>query len=176
MPLAAIGAPCYARLMSTYIESQIALRRARLLELDRDRLTVEAELRAYEDAMRHLSGTETAETPTLSPYHTEPHAGGGFQMSPGWFNTLRAINGRGRSFSAQDMIAAGAAFGFEIKTLNARSQLFQYNKKRIIKRVAPGKYAFTQKGRDMLQKKEDASAAADGQENGASEASAQGTS
>jgi hypothetical protein len=172
MPLAAIGAPCVC-LMSTYIESQIALRRARLLELDRDRLTVEAELRAYEDAMRHLSGAETTETPALSPYHAEPHAGG-FQMSPGWLNTLRAINGRGRSFDARDMIAAGAAFGFEIKTLNARSQLFQYNKKRIIKRVAPGKYAFTQKGRDMLQKKEDASAAASGQENGGNEA--QGTS
>ncbi len=175
MPLAAIDVPCYVHLMSKYIESQIALRRARLLELDRDRLTVEAELRAYEDAMRHLSGTETAETPELSPYHAEPHAAG-FQMSPGWINTLRAINGRGRSFDAQDMIAAGAEFGFEIKTLNARSQLFQYKKKGIIKRVALGKYALTQKGRDMLQKKVNASVSASGQENGGSEFGTQGTS
>ena len=69
---------------------------------------------------------------------------------------------------------AGASAGFEIKTLNARSQLFQYQKKGVVKRVATGKYTLTQKGRDMLQKK--VSSAGSGQENGGSEASAQGTS
>ncbi|MGC2222094.1 MAG: hypothetical protein WA624_06885 [Methylocella sp.] len=124
--------------------------------------------------MRHLSGAETAETPARSSYHADLHTGG-FQMSTGWLDTLRAINGRGRSFDARDMIAAGAALGFEIKTLNARSQLFQYKKKGIIKRVALGKYALTQKGRDMLQKKGNASATTNGQENGGSEAGASGT-
>src|ERR1700730_16877183 len=160
MTLAAIGAPCYVRLMSTYIESQIASRRARLHELDRERLTVEAELRAYEDALRHLPAAETAETAGISD---ELHTGS-FQMTPGWLDTLRTLDVRGRSFKAQDMIAAGASVGFEIKSLNARSQLFQYQKKGIVKRVAAGKYTLTQKGRDMLQKK--GIAAANGQGNG----------
>src|ERR1700730_6386902 len=155
MTLAAIGAPCYVRLMSTYIESQIASRRARLHELDRERLTVEAELRAYEDALRHLPAAETAE----AELHT-----GSFQMTPAWLDTLRTLDVRGPSFKAHDMIAAGASVGFEIKTLNARSQLFQYQKKGIVKRVATGKYTLTQKGRDMLQKK--GIAAANGQGNG----------
>src|SRR5580704_145605 len=106
MPLAAIGAPCYACLMSTYIESQIALRRARLLELDRDRLTVEAERRAYADAMRHLSGAEPA--PAQATHTAKLHSGG-FQMTLGWLDTLRTLDVRGRSFKAQDMIAAGAS-------------------------------------------------------------------
>ena len=174
MPLAAIGAPCYVHLMSTYIELQIALRRARLLELDRDRLTIEAELRAYEDALQHLSAAGTAETSAQAQAtHAELHSGS-FQMTRGWLDTLRTLDVRGRSFRAQDMIVAGASAGFEIKTLNARSQLFQYQKKGVVKRVATGKYTLTQKGRDMLQKK--VSSAGSGQENGGSEASAQGTS
>jgi hypothetical protein len=147
--------------MSTYIESQIASRRTRLHELDRERLTVEAELRAYEDALRHLPVAETAETPAVSQAVSELHSGS-FQMTPAWLNTLRTLDVRGRSFKAHDMIAAGASVGFEIKTLNARSQLFQYQKKGIVKRVAAGKYTLTQKGRDMLQKK--GSAAANGQD------------
>ena len=95
-------------------------------------------------------------------------------MTLGWLDTLRTLDVRGRSFKAQDMIAAGASVGFEIKTLNARSQLFQYQKKGVVKRVAIGKYTLTQKGREMLQKK--GSGAGNGQENGGSEANAPETS
>jgi hypothetical protein len=42
--------------MRDYIDSQIAARRATLEELERKKLTVEAELRTYEEMRAHLNG------------------------------------------------------------------------------------------------------------------------
>ena len=150
--------------MRDFIDSQIAAKRASLEELERRKLTIQAELRTYEEMRAHLN-EET--------HHEEmPNGPNGYKPSPrtlsviphemteGWKKILVEIGGLGRSFGASDVINAGDNVGVPMKMLNVRSQLYQWDKKDIITRVRKGKYKLAPKGLALIQKSEGSEAEA----------------
>jgi hypothetical protein len=152
-----------SRLMREYIDSQIAARRAKLQELDRQKLTVEAELHAYEEMLNHLdiprpaatkngSGDVHQRTPRTSPIPSE--------MTPAWRKILCGVEELGHSFDAADIVKIGNSVGAPTKMLNARSQIYQWEKKDIIQRVRKGKYKVVTKGHDAIRKVEGSNAGA----------------
>ncbi len=145
--------------MRDFIDSQIAAKRAALEELERKKLTVQAELRTYEEMRAHLDGEAPHEPlskgpngskPNFRPLPPIPH-----EMTEGWRKILVEICGLGRSFDAADIIQAGDTVGVPMKMLNVRSQLYQWDKKDIITRVRKGKYKLAPKGLALAQKNED---------------------
>ena len=150
--------------MRDFIDSQIAAKRAALEELERKKLTVQAELRTYEEMLAHLNEEAPHESPSKAPngskpseriLPTIPH-----EMTEGWKKILVELGRLSRSFDAADIIKAGDDVGVPMKMLNVRSQLYQWDKKDIITRVRKGKYKLAPKGLALFQKSEGSEAEA----------------
>lgn len=145
-------------LMRSYVESQIATRRAKLQDLDRQKLTVEAELRAYEEMARHLDEPASLAKPKLNGAMETPPANSGksssipTEMTPAWRKILAGVEGLGRAFDAADILKVSADVGEPTKMDNARSQLYQWDQKSIVQRVRRGKYRLTPKGHEAIRK------------------------
>jgi hypothetical protein len=148
--------------MRPHIESQISARRAALKDLDRQMLTIQAELRAYEEVLAHLDTQEPAQKINSNAVQKAVERGSPIptEMTPGWSKILIRINEQGRSFGAQDLVEAGESVGAPTKILNARSQLFQWEKKHLIARVKKGKYKLAPKGLETIRKIEGPNASA----------------
>lgn len=142
--------------MRDFLNSQIAARQDKLREIDRQKLTVESELRAYLDALMHLGSHEASDEKLngaackqgdrVSPIPTE--------MTPSWRKILCAVSELGRTFGAADILTIGEQVGEPTKMTNVRSQLYQWEKKHIIARVRKGKYRLAQKGIETIKKSE----------------------
>jgi hypothetical protein len=152
-------------LMRDFITSQIAIKRALLDDIERQKLTVRAELRTYEEMLAHL------EEPT--PDDLKPNGAGASpkpnernasaipsEMTEGWRKILCRIDALSRSFGAADIVRASEEGGAPTKMINARSQLYQWDKKDIITRVRKGKYRLAPKGIAMVRKIEGSEAEA----------------
>ena len=143
--------------MRDFIDSQIAAKRAALEELDRKRLTVETELRTYEEMLAHLAQPSPSPDKKSNGAH-QPKLGNvpaiPSEMTEGWRKILCKLDGLGRSFGAADIVNAGNEVGAPTKMLNARSQIYQWEKKHIIARVRKGKYRLAQKGLETVKKTE----------------------
>lgn len=149
--------------MKAYLTDRISNLRARLGDIERERLTLAGELRAYEDALQHFVAEElgsSAPQPAQVPGPTEQveptsktKSSTSFEMSPDWLNVMRSLMWQGKPFSAADMMATAEKNGFETKTTNARSQLSFYEKKGYVRRVGRGQYLVTPEGRLTFSKK-----------------------
>jgi hypothetical protein len=150
--------------MREYIDSQIAARRAKLQDLDRQKLTVEAELHVYEEMLNHLDipllPATTKNGPGDTYQHTSHMSPIPSEMTPAWRKILSGIEELGRSFDAADIVKIGNSVGAPTKMLNARSQIYQWEKKDIIQRVRKGKYKVVTKGHDAIRKVEGSNAGA----------------
>jgi hypothetical protein len=111
--------------MRDFIESQIAAKRAILEEIERKKLTVQAELRTYEEMLAHL---EAAPIPNARPngiYSAKPSERGASaipsEMTAGWRKILTKVDELGRSFGAADIVTAAEEVG---QPLNERGRPF----------------------------------------------------
>ena len=150
--------------MRDFLDSQIAAKRAKLQELDRQRLTVEAELRAYEEMLGHIVPPALVVKSKSNGQHTtkanERTSMIPMEMTPGWRKILRGLEELGHAFGARDIVAVGDAVGVPTKIQNARGQIYQWDQKNIIQRVRKGKYKLDQKGYDTIRKIEGSDAQA----------------
>jgi hypothetical protein len=150
--------------MRDFIDSQIAAKRAALEELERKRLTVQAELRTYEEMRAHLSGETHHEEKPKGPNGSKPREqtlpGIPHEMTEGWRKILVGLGGLGRSFDATDIVKAGDDAGVSTKMPNVRGQIYQWDRKDIITRVRKGRYKLTTKGLSLIQKSEGSEAEA----------------
>jgi hypothetical protein len=149
--------------MRDFVDSQIASRQSRIGELQRqlealeDELhAVQGELRAYEEMRDHLPDSpHKAKTNGSTPskpaerLSTIPS-----EMTPGWRKVLSKVGDGGRAFDAADIVQAAREFGVPAQMTNARSQLYQWQKRRLIARVRKGKYRLAPKGQDAIRKSE----------------------
>ena len=142
--------------MRDFIEAQIAARRAKLQDIDRQRLTVDAELRTFEEMLEHLG--VSIEHPRVNGVHPVPDRGASSvpaEITPGWRKILCGLEKLGRTFTAADIVTIGEDAGQTTKMSNARSQIYQWERKHIISRVRKGKYRLAAKGTELAQKAED---------------------
>jgi hypothetical protein len=145
--------------MRPYIESRISSKRARLQELDREKLAVEAELRAYEDMLNHLESPASQNGKLVveavrSGRSVDRASSIPSEMTPSWRKILSALDGMGRSFDAAEIVKVADSVGEPTKMVNARSQLYQWEKKHIIQRVRKGRYKLAPKGQETVRKNE----------------------
>lgn len=145
--------------MRDFIDSQIAAKRAILEDIERKRLTVQAELRTYEEMLAHL--VDASPPPNAGPNgvsSAKPVERGSSaipsEMTAGWRKVLSKVDELGRSFGAADIVSAAEEVGQPAKMINARSQLYQWDKKDIITRVRKGKYRLAPKGVAAIRKNE----------------------
>jgi hypothetical protein len=134
--------------MTTYLESQVAERRKALSELDRRRIVLEAELRAYEDALRHdLAATAAANSNGKTdqsalelnrPEDMERIATFN-RLSDGWRKILSTLRSR-ETFRSYDMHKVANEQGMDTSMPNVRSQLTLLTQRGILRRVGPGEY------------------------------------
>jgi hypothetical protein len=128
-----------------YVEDQIADRRRQLADLDRRRIVLEAELRAFEDVHRHQledaaeldhagSGGNGVEAPRM------PGVAAFSRMTPDWQRVVRTLASR-QSFRAIDMQEVAAAVGLTASMIGVRSQLTLLTQRGVLRRVAEGEYA-----------------------------------
>ncbi len=150
--------------MRDFIDSQIAAKLAALEELERKKLTVQAELRTYQEMRVHLDAESSHEEKPKGPNGCKPGermlSAIPHEMTEGWKKILVEIGRLGRSFDAADIVKAGDDVGVPMKMLNVRSQLYQWDKKDIITRVRKGKYKLAPKGLAVFQKSEGSEAEA----------------
>ncbi len=146
--------------MREYIESQISERRNRIASLEHDLLTIKAEVSAYEDMLRHIDDepknvrSNEPGDPGKRNVPSRKATSTSFQLSEHWAKILRILAASGRSFDASDIVEAADRVGKSMKTPNARSQIAYYKKKKVFRRIQPGKYILTDTGREMLKKDE----------------------
>jgi hypothetical protein len=156
-------------LMRDFIDSQIASRQSRIGELQRqlealenEMHAVQGELRAYGEMRDHLPDSphnakaidanpaKPVERPSTIPS----------EMTPGWRKVLCKVGEGGRTFDAADIVQAATEIGVPAQMTNARSQIYQWQKKRVIARVRKGKYRLAPKGQDAIRKAEGSGAGA----------------
>lgn len=115
--------------MPSYIENQIAERRQRLLTVDQERLTLLAEIKAYEDALAHTKEGKSAGV----------RRSAGLNLSDEWIAILRRLDDF-TTFNSGDVELVARGLGFDQTAVNIRSQLSGYTEKGIIRRLGLGKY------------------------------------
>jgi hypothetical protein len=130
--------------MRSYIDSQISELEAARDGLKRQALEVDARLRAFYDMREQLGDGK----PVAAINGHAPPCDSAIpsEMTPQWRKILAKLNEDGHSFGAQEIVAASEAVGEPTKTPNARGQLFQWQKKKLIRRIRKGKYNLTPKG------------------------------
>ncbi len=137
--------------MKEYLEHQISELGQRLSELDRERISVQSELRAYKNTLeRFLSEQKDApeqRKPLASAAAADsPASSSAFKMSSSWVNIFHALHESGKSFNAADIMAMAEKMEFDTKTKNIRAQIFVYKKRGFVRKVNRGRYTVTDKG------------------------------
>lgn len=134
--------------------ARISDRRRRLTELERERLVLEAELRAYEDALALTRGPDVI----LSnpPYSTRRSQTRSRSLSEQWKNILVGMHSLGRPASVEDIVELGRRAGSELSEGNVRSQMALYVERGYVQRPSPGSYVVSEKGLDEVQRGEPA--------------------
>ncbi len=134
--------------MASYLENQITERRKALADLDRRRVVLEAELRAYEDAFRHERPAPQAPTAAANkqtaldlntPENVERIAAFN-RLSVDWRNVLQTLSSR-QVFRSSHMLEAAQEQGMQTSLPNVRSQLTLLTQRGILRRVDTGEYS-----------------------------------
>ena len=138
--------------MKQYLESQIAERKAKIAEFERNILTAKAELSAFEDALTHLEEGSHVSADTNGDAEETPRkpTSSSFQMSEHWLEILRRMDRLGHSFGAVEISETAAAVGKVTTIPNVRAQMAYYKRRKVIRRTAKGRYMLTDAGRQML--------------------------
>jgi hypothetical protein len=145
-------------IMRDYLESKVAETRQKVREFQRQLWGAEAELNAYEDMLAHLPTADSRTRPHNQNGARHPlddilrQPGIPTEMTPGWRAVLTEVGESGKSFSASDIAHAAEVAGVPAKMTNARSQIYQWDRKHIITRVRAGRYRLTEKGIDLIKK------------------------
>jgi hypothetical protein len=137
----------YMTSMANYLESQVADRRKALIELDRRRIVLEAELRAYEDALRHEfsavspgpNGKHEQAAVELSQPEAVERIAAFDRLTDGWRKVLSTLSSR-EVFRSHDMHRVAHEQGMNTSMPNVRSQLTLLTQRGILRRVGPGEY------------------------------------
>lgn len=130
--------------MRPYIESQIVELKAKRDALKHEVLEVESRLRAFCDMREQLEGPKLRAGANGATAHNDSPIPS--EMTPQWRKILSHLAESGHSFGAVEIVSASEAIGEPTKTTNARSQLYQWQQKKLIKRIRKGKYCLTPKG------------------------------
>lgn len=135
--------------MNSYLESQVADRRKALADIDRRRIVLEAELRAYEDALRHEKGRTNGPHPNggspqpsldLNTPENVALVSAFNRLTDGWKAVLKTLSSR-ETFRSHDMLTTAHEQGMKTSLPNVRSQLTLFTQRGILRRVAEGEYS-----------------------------------
>jgi hypothetical protein len=122
---------------------KIEERRRRLGAMAQERMILEAELRAYEDAMAIVStASPSAPLPPALP-HVSPARR---RMAANWTAALVPFAEPPRDFSIDDVLQSAAAAGFNPTRGNVRSQMAAFIQRGKAERVSDGVFKLTQSG------------------------------
>ncbi|MDI4657894.1 hypothetical protein [Xanthobacter autotrophicus] len=124
--------------MKAYIEQQLAKKRDQIMDLDRQRLALSGEIRAYEEMRLKLLSDEVSRKADDS--HARDDADTTIRLTGNWVRTLKTLQARGGDFTAEDVFDAATAVGYETNLTNIRSQLSTYTDKGYLTRRAVGRY------------------------------------
>jgi hypothetical protein len=145
--------------MRDQILSKIEQRRARLLELERERLVLQGELSAYEDALRYFpsdnpQAVEKPATPTKvtnSNVDRVPVVRRRRRQSSYWKEALRRLSTTPLSTFDIDAIMRGVAdLGMTPTRGNVRSQMAAYIDRGLVSRVSDGEFKLTDEGLSQI--------------------------
>jgi len=134
------------RIMSAYLTKQIAVRRKRLETLETERVTIIAELRAYEDALAKSPGAP------IGPEGLRKSEPESLRVFGAWSTILQRL-AEFKRFNARDVMLEARILYNEGKLQKpqtndgVRAQLSIYAKKGIVKRVGGGHYCLTNNAR-----------------------------
>lgn len=170
--------------MRDYILSQIRHRRHRLDALDRERVVLHAELRAYEDMLAHV-GDDTASEPQAEPDPQpvrrrvptiqEQDVGKAIAgLSNTWRQMLVALAKQGDKFKSEDAVRIARLQGVEFKPVNIRSQFSIYTGRGILQRLGGGYYRVSNEAAAILMRQAEYEEDPDGGTSGSSESSGGG--
>lgn len=137
------------------LTAKIAERRARLMELAREQIVAEAELRAYEDACEMISGRQPSCT------ETRPLASEGATARKAIIGAARRVRkssavwesivaecapSLNAVFNIDDVLTSAARRNFTPTRGNVRSQMAAYIGRGLLERVAQGSFRITVDG------------------------------
>jgi hypothetical protein len=146
--------------MRNQILAKIDHRRARLLELERERLMLQGELTAYEDALSYFPDNPQPVEKSPDPAdraddmidRAAPIQRRKRLPNP-WMHALRRLSHQPvDSFGIDDVMREVASQGLEPTRGNVRSQMAAYIDRRLIDRIRDGEFRLTVTGRTELGK------------------------
>lgn len=136
--------------MRDYIETQIADRREALSQLERQKIALQGELRAYEDMRQKLAservgsqeqrGSAGAKAQSGKPSDDDGGETSPIRLTANWLNTLLALRNDFREFTGEDVLKAAESVGYETNLINIRSQLSSYTERGLLIRKTLGRY------------------------------------
>lgn len=137
--------------MSNYIRSKIAAHRAKSEELhsqiaglEHERALIEAEIRAYEDALSHMPAQTIG---AASPQSVQRNRNGKKGLSSHWAAVLAAMaEKRPRSCGYDFIERVLIEHGREMPKANIRGHMLSYIRKGYIERTRPGRFRPTESG------------------------------
>jgi len=130
--------------LSNALKEKIESGKARLADLDRERLILTTQIETYEDTLSLISQAEMSSDESASSRSSR-------RTSANWAATLFPfIKGKGRVFSIDDILTEAGIQGFQPTRGNVRSQMGAYKTKNWIKSVGEGQFKVTDEGRKQL--------------------------
>jgi hypothetical protein len=140
------------------LERKIAEREGRLAALERERLEVEAELRAYRDALHLVRDAPTdarasRSAPTVVRQAAQDDGGkrAARGLSGKWVHIWSAVGRKHPGdFSFDDVIHVSEELGHPVSRDNVRSQLWSRGEAGDFRRTSPGMYRMTDQGREAF--------------------------
>jgi uncharacterized protein with von Willebrand factor type A (vWA) domain len=138
--------------MRNLIIAKIDQRRARLLELERERLILQGELSAYEDALRYFppdnpQPVDNDAAPAPKAAQEERQVRRRRRIAEPWADALRQVCPTvNATFSIDAIMRAVMTHGITPTRGNVRSQMAAYIERGIVDRVSDGQFRLTDAG------------------------------
>jgi len=137
--------------MTGALDAKIAERRARLVELDREKVVAEAELRAYEDARSMISGTPLPSTGGMARKAVIGVAKRVRKSSATWERIVAECAPKPDViFSIDDVLEAATRRSFSPTRGNVRSQMAAYVGRGLLARAGTGTFRTTSEGASVF--------------------------
>jgi hypothetical protein len=139
------------RVMNDALDQKIASRRARLSELEREKMIVEAELRAYEDAASMLTGSKLMSTGSFARNTVLGAARRVRKTSAIWeIIVAECASSGGQVFEIDDVLTVASKHNFSPTRGNVRSQLASYVGRGLLDRAGVGAFRLTAIGQEIF--------------------------
>lgn len=137
----------YTGVMTDALRAKISQKRKRLTALDHERVVLEAELRAYEDALKLIAPGEAgniADSIGLSNRQRVPRPR---RLSDEWSRALaQFVPNHREAFDIDAVLAAANVVGLNPTRGNVRSQMAAYVGRGLLERVNEGSFRLTDAG------------------------------